>query len=212
MKQNKLPENPDFKLPIPLFVWFGALTDDADNRKELLEQFNSSNIWECRQQAAELAEDILESADEAKDVVQEAYMAYWKYLLLKKRAESPKALLMTIVRNAALDCLRTHRQKETEDAALVHTSNDLESAIESSDSLSHLLQLMDRLPENHREAMRMRFEEGLSYEEMERLTGKSANTLRQYVSRPRSVLRECLAKEADSLESVLCTKSAETCK
>jgi RNA polymerase sigma-70 factor (ECF subfamily) len=58
------------------------------------------------------------------------------------------------------------------------------------DEISRVRQLIDRLPPNQRQVLRLHSIEGCSQQEIEQLTGLSAANIRVLLSRARKMLRE----------------------
>lgn len=116
---------------------------------------------------------ITGNPDRARDVVQDTFLRLW--------AEDPVRLngclaewLFTVCRHRAIDVQR----KENRMTAL--TEIDLETraspepdpaqAAEHNESTSAVLRLLDTLPLNQREVIRLKFQNGLSYQEISRVT------------------------------------------
>ena len=75
-----------------------------------------------------------------------------------------------------------------------YTSNPLQE-IETKDTVSLLRQIIDTLPENQREVLILREIEELEFEEIEQITGLTANHIRVLLSRGRS--KTTLAEERE---------------
>jgi RNA polymerase sigma-70 factor (ECF subfamily) len=118
--------------------------------------------------------------ESARDIVQDTFLR----LCGQQREEVGKHLaqwLFTVARNRALDRLR----KEGRMAPL--TEEELESrpaqgpspstAAENRDSTRNLLALVDRLPPNQREVVRLKFQNQLSYQEISELTALSVGNV-----------------------------------
>ena len=119
------------------------------------------------------AVSITGDPDRARDVVQDTFLRLW--------SEDPVRLngclaewLFTVCRHRAIDVQR----KENRMTAL--TDIDLETrasaepdpaqAAEQSESTGAVLRLLDTLPPNQREVIRLKFQNGLSYQEISRIT------------------------------------------
>ena len=74
------------------------------------------------------------------------------------------------------------------------TSNPLQE-IETKDTVSLLRQIIDTLPENQREVLILREIEELEFEEIEQITGLTANHIRVLLSRGRSKVKEMMRNE-----------------
>lgn len=120
------------------------------------------------------ARRIVGDEEHARDVVQETFLKLWR----QDRAELDGHLtewLYTVCRNQAVDVRRKeHRmQLHAEETLAVHESDDPTpvALAERHDSAAHILDLVDRLPANQQEAIRLKFQGGLSYREISRVTG-----------------------------------------
>ncbi len=124
------------------------------------------------------ARRIVHDEHQARDVVQETF--------LKLCREDRQAIdghhvkwLYTVCRNQALDV----RRKEDRMTALALDTFTLHESLEPSpavtaernDSSSQVLNQLDRLPSNQQEAIRLKFQQGLSYREISELTGLSVS-------------------------------------
>lgn len=155
--------------------------------------------------AHNLARWLLRSAQDAEDVVQEAYLrAFEAYDSF--RGQSAKGWLLAIVRNACFTRLR--RAVAAGEAAefdeQIHSpeeaAGDPETlAIEESGSRV-LLAALEALPEEFREAIVMRELEELSYKEIASITGVPIGTVMSRLARARERLR-CELQEAAAKET-----------
>jgi len=119
------------------------------------------------------AATILGNVDLARDAVQDTFMR----LCTANRAEVELHLaewLFTVCRNRALDILRKeNRVQSLSDLDLAsQASNDPCPATQADrrDSHSRALALLANLPKNQQEVVRLKFQNGLSYAEISRVT------------------------------------------
>ena len=112
---------------------------------------------------------ILGDRDRARDVVQEAFLKLCKHDRgnVEKRVRS---WLFTVCRNRALDIRRKEKPVShlSGEIAMEHKSNDPtpSEALEQRESASRMLGLLGALPERQQEAVRLKFQHGLSYREI----------------------------------------------
>jgi RNA polymerase sigma factor (sigma-70 family) len=115
--------------------------------------------------------------DTARDVVQDTF--------LKLCREKPERLnshlaewLFTVCRNRALDVLRKERRlrplPETELASAEPTPSD---AASRSEAEHDVFRALDGLPANQQEVIRLKFQNGLSYREIARITDLSVSNV-----------------------------------
>jgi RNA polymerase sigma-70 factor (ECF subfamily) len=120
------------------------------------------------------AQRIVGDEDHARDVVQETFLKLWR----NDRAELDGHLvewLYTVCRNQAVDVRRKEQRMQTmteESLAVQECAEPAPGTLaERSDSAAQVLGLMERLPANQQEVIRLKFQGGLSYREISRITG-----------------------------------------
>ena len=126
--------------------------------------------------AARLTGDL----DRARDVVQDTFLR----LCETKRSKVDGHVaewLFTVCRNRALDVQRKEsRLKPLDDAVLAVRESDDPSpatAAEQTETTSLVLQLIDSLPANQQEVVRLKFQNGLSYREISGITKLSVSNV-----------------------------------
>ncbi len=149
-----------------------------------------------------LAFQLLGSRDAAQDVVQDVFVGLWQQRAMLDPDRSIRALLYRSVRNRALNELKYSRirdqhhlrvQDDTENGAENHSVPSDEDAILAHTTYETVLGL---LSERFRLALRLRFEEQLSYEELAEVLELTPNAAMQLVLRARTALRNQLAKKS----------------
>lgn len=120
------------------------------------------------------AQRIVGNQEQARDVVQETFLKLWR----QDRAELDGHLvewLYTVCRNQAVDVRRKEQRMHTltEESWAVRESAAPcpEMLAQRHDSAAQVLKLVDRLPLNQQEVIRLKFQGGLSYREISRVTG-----------------------------------------
>jgi RNA polymerase sigma-70 factor (ECF subfamily) len=123
---------------------------------------------------------LLGDADRARDVVQDTFV--------KLMAQSPEAInghavewLFTVCRHRALDVLRKEgrmRRFEEGQVERVTTSEPRPGrTLEQAETQATVLRLIDRLPPNQQEVVRLKFQNGFSYKEISRITTLSVSNV-----------------------------------
>jgi len=119
------------------------------------------------------AASILYDPDAAKDVVQDTFLRLWQ----EPRANVEDHVLpwlFRVCRNRALDVQRKgRRMKRLDEAHVATTATDApgpELVVEQADSHTHILQMMQSLPGNQQEVVRLKFQNGMSYKEIASVT------------------------------------------
>lgn len=126
------------------------------------------------------AASILGDTDAAKDVVQDSFIRLWKEPR-EQVEDHVRPWLFRVCRNRALDLRRKGgRMKplsEFETATRPAEGQGPEEAAEQHDSHAQVLGLMQQLPDNQREVVRLKFQNGLSYKEIASVTELSVSNV-----------------------------------
>ncbi len=119
------------------------------------------------------------SEETARDVVQDTFVRLCQQPR-EKVAGREAEWLFTVCRNRALDVLRKESRMHANDAALAVTASADPSpgmVAEGKETKSRLLQLLDTLPPNQREVVRLKFQNGCSYKEISAITQHSVSNV-----------------------------------
>lgn len=137
---------------------------------------------------------LMGNAQDAEDMVQEAYLRLWK-----RRDELPTDILnteaycVTLVKNVCYDALRLSHLEEDgrpPENLNIATGRSAMKEVEQKDEVRHVMKLIDRLPDTQRQVMLMRDVDDRPFEEIEQTTGLSAVNIRVLLSRARKKIRE----------------------
>jgi len=126
--------------------------------------------------AAHITGDI----ERAREVVQDTFLK----LLRQKPAQIRDHLaqwLYTVCRNRALDVLRKERRMTgISDAQLqlqAHSGPAVSATLEHEEQLANILKILNTLPSNQQEVIRLKFQSDLSYQEISRITSLSVSNV-----------------------------------
>jgi len=130
---------------------------------------------------------IVRNADVADDLFQETFVKAIVTIRNGRYTETGKfaAWLTRIAHNLIIDQFRTERNENTvsneeTDGNLLNNAtlvdNCMETRMVNEQTLRDVRRLMDRLPDNQREVVFMRFYQDLSFKEIADITGVSINT------------------------------------
>jgi len=136
------------------------------------------------------AECIVGDPDNAADAVQEAVITLWEQRATLK-VQDMERLSLTIVKRRSIDMLR--KQKPTiniDTERLILLETPVEDPMDERYRLAR--KLVDQLPERQRNAILMKYEEGLSNKEIEQATGMSSTHLYTTLSRAYKALRNAI--------------------
>ena len=135
------------------------------------------------------AESIVGDADSAADAVQEAVVTLWEQHATIKCQDMEK-LSLTIVKRRCIDLLRKLKPTvpiDTESLMLAEPQQD-----ESEERYRLARKFVDQLPQRQRDAILMKYEDGLSIVEIEKATGMSSTHVYATLSRAYKSLREAI--------------------
>ncbi len=137
---------------------------------------------------------LVGNKEDAEDLLQEAYCKLWNKRNQLSTVENAEAFSVTLVKNLCLDFLRSaqvNRQEENVEKMIpVAAGSTPDREMEERDEIRHIQHLIDRLPENQRQVLRLRSLSDCSMEEIEQITGFSAVNVRTLLSRARKMVKE----------------------
>lgn len=141
--------------------------------------------------------------DAARDVVQETFLR----LVRAQRGDVEgqfRTWLYTVCRNRALDLRRKDGRMdsldETRAATLADAGPGPEQGLERRDELRAVLAALEALPDKQREVLRLKFQHGLSYAEIGRVTQQKTGTVGWLIHEGIRALRSRL--EPDGIRGV----------
>jgi RNA polymerase sigma-70 factor (ECF subfamily) len=147
------------------------------------------NILRLQPRLQRTAENIIGDSDSAADVVQEAVIALWEQRPTIKTGEMEK-LSLTVVKRRSIDLLRKRKPMVPIDTESLMLAEPLQDDSEERYRLAR--KLVDQLPQRQRDAILMKYEDGLSVEEIEKATGMSSTHVYATLSRAYKSLREAI--------------------
>lgn len=144
-----------------------------------------------------IAYTLVENKADAEDILQEAYCKLWNKREELEDVLNTEAFCVTLVKNLCLDFLRSpkaNREKEALEVVVIATDSSPEKEMEAKDEIRRIHGLIDQLPENQKQVIRLRGIEDCSFDEIEQITGLTASNIRTLLSRARRFIREKLEK------------------
>ena len=115
----------------------------------------------------------------AEDISQEVFTRYWQQLRLGKVIVNDRALLYSIARNLIIDWYRKHKEQSLDtltDAGFEFAGDDHRKTIAQAE-VKEVIAVISELDEPTREALLLRFVEGLTPKDIAEITGESANAI-----------------------------------
>ena len=141
------------------------------------------------------AAQIIGDPERGRDVAQETFFR----LCRQPRAEVENhvaAWLFTVCRRLALDVRRKEQRMQTltaeQSAAQLSREGSQVELTEQTDLAQKVLQLVEKLSENQREVVRLKFQNGLSYREISQITQLSIGNVGYLLHTAMRTLREWL--------------------
>ena len=126
------------------------------------------------------SERILKDVERARDVVQETFLRLCSGRA-DKITDSLAAWLFQVCRNLSFDVKKKEsRMKQISDAETFQQADenmDTDKEEEKKEKLRLVLEELEKIPENQREVLYLKLQEGLSYKEISRITGKSVSNV-----------------------------------
>lgn len=153
-----------------------------------IEQFNH-NIVAMRDELLAAALRLSGNSDTAEDLVQEVMLRLWDMRSKLDRHTCHKALALTILRNKFYDEQR-HARFETPAKTTADERGREDTRVETVDEVVLIEKIMEGLPPLQAQILRMKEIDGYDKEEIMKITGCTAESLRQNLSRARRRIRE----------------------
>jgi RNA polymerase sigma-70 factor (ECF subfamily) len=140
---------------------------------------------------------ILESHEEAEDVVQDVMIKMWDKRADLSKYQNIEAWCMRLTKNLSLDKLKSkHRQTHIQQVEIDVASFSLnpDKELELNDTCSHIEKMMNELPEKQKMVMQLRDIEGYSYQEIADVMEISMSQVKVNLFRARDKVRQQLTK------------------
>ena len=143
------------------------------------------------------AASLIGDVDRARDVVQETFLRLLKQGSLQDERLAP--WLFRVCRNLSVDVMRKERRMTSIDNADQAVSATAEIVELRKDS-NTVLKLLDRLPKNQQEVLRLKFLHELSYKEISEVTDLSIGNVGYLIHVGLKSIRERLAVAPRTVE------------
>lgn len=156
-----------------------------------------SQVIPVRQKLYRFAYRLLGNEEDAQDIIQDALMKVWHQQEKMAELHNMEAWCMRIVRNLALDRLKSkkYRMSETLDKAgelpALQQVNPYMAA-EQQDVMNRIHRIMAALPEKYRTIMQLRDIDGCTYQEIADIMVIDLNDVKVNLHRARKTVREKL--------------------
>ncbi|OQP64035.1 hypothetical protein A3860_21705 [Niastella vici] len=152
------------------------------------------------------AEEMLKSAADAEEIVQESFTKLWQNRENLTEIENPGSYLYRMVRNSTIDLMRkTARERKLKDqvwANLSQSDNSLEEELLKKESQELIKQALDQLSEQKQRVYRLSREEHLTQEEIVAATGLSKSRVNNIIVEVLKHIKASLEKHSPYLALV----------
>lgn len=169
----------------------------SDNGRTARGEWVRAALGEYESRLTRYALRITGDLDRARDVVQETFLK----LCRENPAKTDGHLaewLFTVCRNKAIDVRRRESRMSTLAESRATETPDRQpqppDIVEQQDSGGRVLELLEALPGNQQEVIRLKFQEGLSYREIAAVTGLSVSNVGFLLHTGLKTLREKMEK------------------
>jgi RNA polymerase sigma-70 factor (ECF subfamily) len=187
-------ENPESDVSALTNMKAGSPTDMVQTQEQFIE-------WALKEYERPLigyAQGFVHDWERARDVVQDTFIRLCQQDMAKVR-DGLKTWLFTVCRNRALDVLRKDsRLVEMDEKKLLTIPGNSVSAadmLEKEELQERLDGYLQRLTPNQREVIVLKFQQGLSYEEISRVTGLSNGNVGFLLHHALKRLREWMPRD-----------------
>ncbi len=144
------------------------------------------------------ARTYVHDLERARDVVQDTFIRLCQQDPEKLR-EHLKTWLFTVCRNRCLDVLRKDKRVEPLDdlrwQKVAGTEAPPDEQAEHDEKITEVMRFMERLPKNQREVILLKFQQGMSYDEIHNLTGLNQGNIGFLIHTGLKRLREWMPQQ-----------------
>jgi RNA polymerase sigma factor (sigma-70 family) len=150
--------------------------EEMDARDQLVQ----SAMREYEAALVRYAYSILNDLDRARDVVQDTFIRLYQQEP-EKVARAVKSWLFTVCRNRCFDVMRKESRLVFVDEEVIRnrlgTDQDPCKLLQRRETKGEILRFLDRLPENQREVIRLKFQNDMTYKEISEVTNLSVSNV-----------------------------------
>ncbi len=142
---------------------------------------------------------IVRNVEGARDVVQDTFLRLCREKDLSRVRDHIAPWLFTVCRNRAFDVRRKEARVTSldESEANTHPAQGPRHSVilEQKEAVSQMLELLETLPENQQEVIRLKFQNDLSYKEISSVTGLSVSNVGFLIHTGLKTIRQRLKSE-----------------
>jgi len=161
-----------------------------------------SVVAQYESQLVRYAARLVGDAELAQDLAQETFLRLCRQPRAKVEDSMPQ-WLFTVCRNRAMDVLKKENRMKTlsEDQAQQCTSRDADpmAVLETREAAVQATAILESLPKNQQEVIRLKVQNDLSYREISNVTGLSVSNVGFLIHKGITTIRKRLAYEGQSM-------------
>lgn len=162
------------------------------------ESFITQAVEDYQSALIAYANSLLKNPDLARDVVQDTFIRLCDQEISKVETHL-KSWLFTVCRNRAFDHLRKDSRsqplEEFHQRTIATAELQPDESAEQDERISQLTRCLNRLTDNRREVIMLKFQQGLSYLEIATITGLSPSNVGFLIHSGLKQLREFLPED-----------------
>ena len=138
---------------------------------------------------------FLDNRSDAEDMVQETYFKLWQNREELESLLNPESFAVKVLKNNCLDFLKKIKPEMLTIDEMLNPAIDISFVeLDNKDKLEHVKFIINRLPEQQKNLIRMKIWEGLSDEEIEIQTGLKKGNIKVIISRTRKIVKTLYQK------------------
>ena len=141
------------------------------------------------------------SPGEAEDLLQQAFLKLHQHRSSYDATLPFLPWIFSITRNALVDHFRKHRPTAMDQEKLIAVADKVGQSGPEAEQVTSWEEVMKLLPEEQRKMIQQRFEEGLSFEEIARLSGLNESAARKRLNRTIQSLRKVFLRPGKGVRS-----------
>ena len=144
-----------------------------------------------------LAKRLMKNAEDAEDIVQEAFLKLWVKRNDLNAGGNLQALSMITVKNLCLDKLKASYRKvlKLDNEDIQHDYSTPHIQLEEKDIKNKINDIIENLPEQQKMIIHLRDIEGMTNEEISNIMQMNIGTVKVSLSRARKKLKDELVKQ-----------------
>ncbi len=146
------------------------------------------------QQLYRVAYRLTGNREDAEDIVQETFLKIWNGRDRLGQLDNPVAFCISTLKNVFIDSIRKNRvdldSRLSSEEVTLESDTDIDKQVESRDTIDKVIDMINALPHNQRDVMKMRDIADMPFEEIEAATGLSPGNIRILLCRARKTIKK----------------------